>query len=112
MKILFVVPLFLLFACNGLAQEQVTCKWEIPKNVMISETNEPDHAVNITCTCPVKEVKITVFNRWGEVVYSTNILQHVWMGKNSETGVYMMKLEGVYKDGTSFSELASVNYLR
>lgn len=112
MKTRLLVAFALFLTLNGFAQEQSACTWDVPKNVMISETSTPDYAVNITCSCPLKDVKITVFNRWGMVLYTTNLLQHVWMGKETESGVYMMKLEGIYKDGTTFSELFSVNYLR
>ena len=111
-NVLLTVTLLCLVVLKSYAQEATECKWEFPKTVMISESSEPDYGVKITCSCALKSVKITVYNRWGVELYSTNQLEHVWQGKDTNDGVYMLIVTGKYADGKEFKQSASVNYFR
>lgn len=108
--ILLTFALLMLPILKVKAQEATECKWEFPKTIMISESSEPDYRVKITCSCVLKSVKITVLNRWGQELYSTNQLEHVWQGKDTPDGVYMLIVTGKYADGKEFNQSASVNY--
>lgn len=113
MKTIFpVVALLMLTTLKVSAQETNACKWEFPQSVYVSETSEPDYGVKITCSCPLKSVKITVYNRWGVEVYSTDQLEHIWQGKNTQEGVYMIIATGKYTNGDAFKQTASVNYFK
>lgn len=112
MRYLILAAILTLVVWKTHAQQPATCTWEFPKTIMISESSEPDYGVKISCTCALKKVKITVYNRWGEELYTTDQFQHVWKGENTPTGVYMIVAEGVYTNGEKFKEQASVNYFR
>lgn len=111
-NLLLIVTFLCLSVLKSYAQEPAECKWEFPKTIMISESSEPDYGVKITCSCALKSVKITVYNRWGVELYSTNQPEHVWQGKDTPDGVYMLIATGKYANGDAFKETASVNYFR
>lgn len=112
MKTLLLTFVLLMTVFRVAAQETDDCKWEFPKNVLISETSEPDYGVKISCSCPLKSVEITVYNRWGEEIYSTDQLEHVWQGKETHDGVYTLIVTGKYADGKEFKQSGWVNYFK
>ncbi len=47
----------------------------------------------------IKEVKIIILNRWGQVVFESNKLDFIWSGKSYAEGVYFWKIEYIdYSD--------------
>ncbi|MHC1707901.1 MAG: PKD domain-containing protein [Bacteroidales bacterium] len=60
---------------------------------------------------------ITIFNRWGRVVYSINNGNIYWNGKNNDgselpEGTYFFTLDAKGKDGRDYSKQGSVTLLR
>jgi gliding motility-associated-like protein len=57
-----------------------------------------------------------VFNRWGQMVYSTTTLNEGWdgkfQGKEQQTGVYVWMLQGVTKDDKIISKKGTVMLIR
>ena len=112
MRSILVVVFFALITGKTNAQQTTECVWNIPTAITISETNQADYWVPITCSCEVKKVKIKVYNRWGVVQYETEQLQHEWKGDKTDSGVYMFVIDGIYANGEKFTKNASVNFLR
>lgn len=64
----------------------------------------------------VKTFKMEIFNRWGELVFSTNDINNGWngtyQGKVSMQDVYVWKAEGVYLNGEPFDIGGSITLLK
>ena len=63
------------------------------------------------------ELKVTIYNRWGQQVYGFNDVNGSWNGNgfNGELmpeGVYFFIMEAIGVDGTHFEENGSVTLLR
>ena len=56
----------------------------------------------------VKEYKLLIFNRWGEIVFESNDIEVGWdgsySGQNVQVGTYIWQIE--------FSDLESTNYIK
>jgi gliding motility-associated-like protein len=57
-----------------------------------------------------------VYNRWGEVIFSTNQLMKGWDGKagnlEQPSGVYVWMVEGISKEGKKITKKGTVNLIR
>jgi gliding motility-associated-like protein len=65
----------------------------------------------------IKEIKyFRVFNRWGEMIYSTNKLNDGWDGKfagrEQASGVYVWTVEGITKDNRVITKRGTVMLIR
>jgi gliding motility-associated-like protein len=62
------------------------------------------------------EYKILIFNRWGEILWSSSNLSDTWDGTRDgevlDQGVYFFSIQGVDLEGNSFSESGEIILLR
>lgn len=61
-------------------------------------------------------LEFTIYNRWGEVVFTTDNQANCWdgtfRGKPVQTGVYVYKLNATLSTGDSISESGNINVIR
>ncbi len=64
----------------------------------------------------VIEYELTIYNRWGELLYISNKVNVGWdgyvNGKLAEQGVYIWKVKGKYANGKSFVDAGDITLLR
>ncbi len=107
-----ILVLQILLSSAAIAQQDIPkCTFDIPKVVKKVEGSGDTYPVFITTTCAYKEVTVTVFNRWGVEVYSSNNLNHDWKGKETTSGTYFMVIKGTYVDNTPFNITGYVTFL-
>lgn len=70
---------------------QIPCEWN----------------VHISPELKVSDYKLTVFNRWGEIVYESTDPEKGWDGKYSRTGNFVE--EGIYIWQLEFTSLEDLN---
>jgi gliding motility-associated-like protein len=62
------------------------------------------------------EMKLMVFDRWGQVVFKTENPDDCWDGMLNEkplnTGVYVYRFEGVLINGVKFEKNGNVTLIR
>jgi gliding motility-associated-like protein len=71
-------------------------------------------------TCDIKKVRLEVYNRWGQVVYTNNDYRDQWYGNNQDgqsgdqlpEGVYMYILSGLDASGKQQLGKGTVNIVR
>jgi gliding motility-associated-like protein len=84
--------------------EGCECTLYIPNSFTPNSDNKNDQFLPIF-DCDITEYSFLIFNRWGEIIFETNILNHSWngdfQGKTCPTGVYVCvvkyKNEGSYQ---------------
>jgi len=64
----------------------------------------------------IQKGKITIYNRWGEMLYTSNCLSSGWDGsydeKPCEVATYIYILEYSTEEGNSFSKIGYVNLVK
>jgi gliding motility-associated-like protein len=64
----------------------------------------------------VTEFTMSIYNRWGELVFSTNDVNQAWdgtfNGKDQPIGVYIFALQATLNDGTPIDKKGSVTLVR
>lgn len=100
-----------LFTSTAFAQEQSTCTFVIPKEVKKVEGSGNTYPVFITTSCPYKEVTVTVYNRWGNELYTSNNLNHDWKGKETTSGTYFVTIRGTDVDNKQFNVSGYTTFL-
>lgn len=68
--------------------------------------------VEIMPQCPTKEFELTIYNRWGEVLFETTRRGHYWNAEDAEVGVYIWMLKGIYLDGCAFDYKGHLTWLK
>jgi gliding motility-associated-like protein len=109
------------FGCTGTAQTTisiVTLCGDLFVPTVFTPNDQGPAANNILCihgNC-IAELKYSVFNRWGEVVFTTEDPSECWDGnyrdKPVQTGVYAYKIYAVLFDGTEINESGNLTILK
>ncbi|MES2138449.1 MAG: PKD domain-containing protein [Bacteroidota bacterium] len=64
----------------------------------------------------IDEYRLTIFNKWGEIIFDTTDLRVGWdglyRGTLCQSDVYIWKVKGKYLDGTSYMKFGDVTLLR
>ena len=64
----------------------------------------------------VDEYRLTIYNKWGEIVFDTDDLKTGWdgfyKGTLCQADVYIWKVKGKYLDGTTYMKFGDVTLLR
>ncbi|MDO9187760.1 MAG: PKD domain-containing protein [Bacteroidia bacterium] len=64
----------------------------------------------------IDEYRLTIFNKWGEIIFDTTDLKVGWdglyRGTLCQSDVYIWKVKGKYLDGTSYMQFGDVTLLR
>lgn len=64
----------------------------------------------------VDEYRLTIYNKWGEIIFDTSDLKTGWdgfyKGKLCESDVYIWKVAGKYLDGVTYLKFGDVTLLR
>lgn len=111
-----------------IATNEIGCKDTVQKPITIQEeywvyipnTFTPDgNMVNNTfeiSTINIKEIDVTIYNRWGQLVYSSTNLRDSWDGTYKDflvpDGTYTYKVHFVSTSGVEDTLLGHVNVLR
>ena len=107
--------------CTGTAQVTIIVEIECGEffvPTVFSPNGEGPAANNRLCiygNC-IAELKYSVYNRWGEVVFSTEDPEGCWdgtfRGQSVQTGVYAYKVYAVLFDGTEINESGNLTILK
>jgi gliding motility-associated-like protein len=107
--------------CTGTAQVTIIVEIECGEffvPTVFSPNGEGPAANNRLCiygNC-IAELKYSVYNRWGEVVFSTEDPEECWdgtfRGQSVQTGVYAYKVYAVLFDGTEINESGNLTILK
>ena len=107
--------------CTGTAEVTVfvlTVCGDLFVPTVFTPNDQGPAANNILCihgNC-IAELKYSVYNRWGEVVFTTEDPSECWDGtyrdKPVQTGVYAYKIYAVLFDGTEINESGNLTILK
>ena len=121
MKKLAAIIFFNLISIIGFGQTKIdysvvindSCEFFIP-NFISYNCNDPsrDYLFRPECSCGFTEYQLTIYNRWGEVLFSTNDPQKFWYTKEQEDGVYIWMLKGELDSGREIDMKGHVTALR
>ncbi len=109
------------FGCTGTAQTTISVVnlcGDLFVPTVFTPNDQGPAANNILCiqgNC-IAELKYSVYNRWGEVVFTTEDPSECWDGtyreKPVQTGVYAYKIYAVLFDGTEINESGNLTILK
>jgi gliding motility-associated-like protein len=101
--------------CTG--EDTVTLREICPTNIYVPNAFSPnDDGINDTFGAfgtDILFMKLTIFNRWGDLLFETNDQKEHWDGKfngdvlNSGAYVWQLQFEGYRKDGTTYTQTLS-----
>nr|WP_294860250.1 gliding motility-associated C-terminal domain-containing protein [uncultured Fluviicola sp.] len=60
--------------------------------------------VQLTSECAIRNLEITIFNRWGEKLHVSNQLDYSVSGKIINEGTYYYIIEGTFSNGTKINQ--------
>lgn len=99
MKTLLLLTLIYFFSINSFSQEKdSTCVWKIPAqlNEDCDVSNGNDYAFNIYCDCVILDYKLSVFNRWGNLLFESIEIDKSWDASKEKAGTFYYTIEGTY----------------
>lgn len=81
-----------------------TCLMYIPNTLSLDCEYGNDYQLKVVGSCTTESFQITVYNRWGEILYQSDDITEVWDAGEFPDGVYVYKIEGVWDNGFSFTQ--------
>lgn len=70
-----------------------------------------DCQMGIIPQCEISVFCLTVYNRWGEILFESSAPEISWYAFGHEEGVYIWQLQGVYASGMPFMHRGHVTIL-
>ena len=104
--------------CRGDVQyvdiELTPCNIYIP-NAFTPNGDSDNNLFGVHTLAQIESFSLSIFNRWGQLIYQTSNQSALWDGSYSETpcqeGVYIYKITGSIS-GQEFTKMGSVTLLR
>jgi hypothetical protein len=116
MKALMVFLFYISFSLIGFSQgsEERVCKITAPNVVTLNcgDSLGPDYQFRVRSNCLIQNFELSIYNRWGELLYSSNDIDEYWDASEIPMGTYYYVVQGKWKDGTELNEGRSVNVLK
>jgi hypothetical protein len=94
-----------LLSCEILFSQETSdpCVIKAPAKLEREGSKQQIH-VRFESVCPISDLEITIYNRWGNVLYISNQLDHLWQGKDKEPGTYFFVIKGTFQDGGKINQ--------
>ena len=109
------------YGLQDTARSNVICVQQLPRlyapNIFVPEGVNKNFAVKGTYILPLGYT-MTVYNRWGDVVFKTNDIDQGWNGyldngvEECQMGIYVWKAEFLGTDGNIYSQKGTVQLVR
>jgi gliding motility-associated-like protein len=105
--------------CTDMIQKEIVLKPRphiyIPNSFSPNRDGLNDN-FNASIDQEMKEFKLLIFNRWGELIFETTSQTQGWDGKYEgeivQIGVYVYRLVVTFDSGEEYDSIGSVNVLR
>lgn len=103
-KIAIFIPI-LIFARTLSAQEKMdSCMIQVPNMFKKEGCGDQQIHMSFESSCTILDVEITIYNRWGNVLYTSNQLDHLWQSKEKDPGTYYYKITGRFSNGKEMNQ--------
>lgn len=98
---LFFILLFIGF--NGAYAQVASQVREIPDSCIFVRNATESTVQSVECLdnrfraymgCPIANFSITIYNRWGEVLFFSTDIEEIWYADNVQDGVYTWRVQG------------------
>lgn len=91
--------------CGILSAQQTSTPCVIKTPAKLEKEDDSEQIpVHFESICPILDLEITVLNRWGNVMYVSYQLDHLWQGKEKNPGTYFFTIKGTFRDGSKIDQ--------
>lgn len=105
MKRIILLIFFLAFGELLVAQQQTeSCSIKVPAELKKEACGAQRIHLVFESSCSIQHVEITVYNRWGNILYVSDQLDHFWQGKDKTPGNYYYRITGVFLNGNKIDQ--------
>jgi hypothetical protein len=110
-RIRLLIP-FLIFGELLFAQQKAdSCTISAPTKLEKERGGDQQIHLVFESSCPVHDLEITIYNRWGNTVSISNQLDYLWQEKEKNPGTYYFQIIGTYENGTKIHQNGFFNLL-
>jgi hypothetical protein len=83
------------------SQDTDTCWIDIPQNLteVCDMSYGKSYEFYTKTNCEVDSFQIYIFNRWGEILFENQDINHYWNAIDQKDGVYVWKIKVLYSSG-------------
>ena len=89
-----------------------TCKWEIPTSISMDCTNGKDYQFQVAYSCELEDFNLTVYDKWGNLLYESKNIKDIWDASNNEGGKFVWMIEGKYISGENFKKTGTTELIK
>jgi len=93
-------------------QEPDTCIITAPNSISPNDEVKEYMVFRVSSTCTVHSFEFTVYNRWGQALFSTEDIHEGWDASKQKAEVYVWQVSGKFPDGGKVEQQGSVTVIR
>ncbi|MFN3917852.1 MAG: gliding motility-associated C-terminal domain-containing protein [Flavobacteriales bacterium] len=109
----YLITIFSLFFVTNISYGQHltsdTCKLYIPKTINQDYIKEHGHQFKIKSNCNVVEFEISIYNRWGKKMYSSNSFNDNWDISKVDAGVHFWPIKELFSNIATTEQTGSIH---
>lgn len=87
-----------------------TCELKIP-NVFTPNDDGLNEEIRFDNAC-IKKMELMIFNRWGVMVYESNVIPVIWQPENLNDGVYYYLIKAIYVNDKSVEKSGYIQLIK
>lgn len=96
---------FLTFQGILFAQQPAdSCVIKVPTQFKKEGCGSQQIRMHFESNCPVHDLEITIYNRWGNVIYISDQLDHQWQEGEKTPGTYYFRITGAFSNGNKIDQ--------
>lgn len=103
------LALLFLISFHGFGQTEIhypdssDCLWYIPNVITMNcQRAYHDYELEIYCDCELEQFEITIYNRWGEVMFFSEKITAIWQAGDVPQDTYIYHIKAITKSGYKF----------
>ena len=99
----------------GQSNKGVSCEVTAPTTVTLDCGDgllRHDYQFRVRSTCLIEGFKISLYDRWGELLYLSNDINEYWDASEIAGGTYYYVVQGMWEDGIEVNEARFVTVLK
>jgi gliding motility-associated-like protein len=87
-----------------------TCELKLP-NVFTPNDDGVNEEIRFDNAC-IKKMELMIFNRWGVMVYESNVIPVIWQPENLNDGVYYYLIKAIYVNDKSVEKTGYIQLIK
>lgn len=71
-----------------------------------------DYQLKVKSSCALEEYSIEIFNRWGEILFTSSDINEIWDAEEHQEGTYVWRIKAVFENENNYDSTGNIYLLK